>query len=191
MREIKDKCTNQGAASDFHFNPADVKGWKYLGVCSQDGLCYSDFNENFYGDAKEITLDQLDDWLGIGPDDVEWKNGDECVFDNKANLEFSSFTLEYLHQTAKIHYRFKNSFGSDMLLIEFDYGHCCAVIEKCVSKPETTQQKAERERIELVRKACPTVHHDYHIMSKSDRSFLEKSGLEWLKAFEKEKLNQQ
>lgn len=53
-------------------------------------------------------------------------------------------------------------------------------------KPETPEQKAERERLDLVKKACLTVRHDYGLMSEADRNFLEKDGLEWLKAFEKE-----
>lgn len=160
VQDAFDKCVSVGARALEAIKETETKiryqslypmHWDYFGVDYDGDTLLSDEITSYSEIAKEITLDQLDEWLGIAessPKQVEWKNGDECVFDNKVNLEFSSLTLEYLRQKAKVHYRFKNSFGYDMLLIEFDDGYCCAVCEECVSKPETPEQKSERERLE-------------------------------------------
>lgn len=104
----------------------------------------------------------------------EWKNGDECVFDDRSGIFIGLM---------------KNKSLAVVEINNKDFVDYIPVSK--LSKPETPEQKAERERLELVKKACLTVRHDYGLMSKSDRNFLEKSGLEWLRAFEKEKLNQQ
>ena len=129
--EVKDKCTNKNVSGDFHFNPSDIKRWKYLGVCSQDGLCYSDFTENFYGNAQEITLDQLDEWLGLEVKQ-EWKNGDECIYQGKP-WHFVSILSDEFHGTAVIFERISEKLKQvDLSKLE---------------KPETPEQKAERERL--------------------------------------------
>lgn len=156
-REIKEKCIKQGVAGDFHFNPADVKRWKYLGVCSQDGLCYSDFTENFYGEAQEITLDQLDEWFGIESQDTEWKNGDECIYMSHNVIH------QFIGQCPRREgYGYIQAPGFEVNLVELSN----------LSKPETPQQKEEREKRDEAKEMIQYILDNYEEFDESATDYV-------------------
>lgn len=111
-------------------------------------------------------------------DEVEWKNGDSLLWKN-GNGEFLECNAG--------RYIGYDSVENKHIFVRTDVDTYYIMYAKhsAISKPESQEQKAERERLEIVKKACLTVRHDYGLMGESDRNFLEKYGMEWLKAFEK------
>lgn len=105
------------------------------------------------------------------PNSSEWENGDECMWNG---IECTFIGMSISHPSIAIVEYLKGLVSiNDRVYVDE------------LSKPESPEQKAERERLEIVKKACLTVRHDYGLMTESDRNFLEKCGMEWLKAFEK------
>lgn len=108
-------------------------------------------------DEKEASDSMVNN--SESPNSSEWKNGDECVFDNKTKREFDNPLLddEYPNQNAIVHHTFKNKHKFDMVLIEFEDGYCAAVMQECISRPETPEQREERERMEAIKIMCDEI----------------------------------
>ncbi|AGH16103.1 hypothetical protein VPKG_00066 [Vibrio phage pYD21-A] len=92
------------------------------------------YDEKFGG-----KLDQLDAHLGV---DVEWKNGDECKFKDVSYMFVSILSNEF-HGTAVIYEPV-----TEMIM---------QVPVASLSKPETPQQREERERLEAIETMCNEV----------------------------------
>lgn len=140
VQDAFDKCVDVGVVANDGCKTAlsknryrsnfDINNYGVFGVRFDYGT-YIEVNSSYFGnDAKEITLDQLDEWLGLS-DVVEWKNGDECMIRGEK--------LIYIGES-----------------IEADI-HCVQELGSCIyrnahisviEKPETPEQKAERERLE-------------------------------------------
>lgn len=139
VQDALDKCVDAGAIA---FECVVNTSAKYAYKCDVDlqfgffGVDYEvkTYLQNsleYYGaTAQEITLDQLDEWLGLKVEE-EWENGDECVIRGEK--------LIYIGES-----------------IEADI-HCVQELGTClyrnahisvIEKPETPEQKAERERLE-------------------------------------------
>lgn len=65
VQDAFDKCRKLGVDDTELCSSLDFDYWEYFGVCGRDGWYYSDYKDDFHGNAKEITLDQLDEWLGL------------------------------------------------------------------------------------------------------------------------------
>lgn len=134
VQDAFDKCHKLGVRASNNDDVENLFDLGYFGVCARDGTYLSDSYHGYF-DAQEITLDQLDEWLGLEvEDEKEWKNGDECMIRGEK--------LIYIGES-----------------IEADI-HCVQELDSCIyrnahmsviEKPETPKQKAERERLEAVR----------------------------------------
>lgn len=151
IQDALDKCVDSGAVALERFKHAFAKHdyeysivsskWNCFGVNIDNETCFYDFKDGtdhgeFGGMQNEITLDQLDAHLGI-ESEVEWKNGDECQYKNQDD-EWNEHSGRY---------------------VCFDGYANCHVIYACdanlyhasddqIRKPETPQQRQERERLE-------------------------------------------
>lgn len=169
IAEAIDRCIIQGACAhegvDSVHDKSNFNGlmsacaWKFFGVNNDGDTTFED-EVYMYGDeAGEITLDELDEWLGIeisksqdkkfqewngeGLPPVEWENGDECVINRKAtNGEVLSDIGVYYGETTS-HYW--------LLGIGPREGGIYCKSKYWLSKPETPQQREEREREEEIK----------------------------------------
>lgn len=135
VQDAFDKCNKLGAKSSNNDEIENFRDWGYFGVCGRDGTYFSDSGGGFY-DAQEITLDQLDEWLGLEVEQevVEWKNGDECVISTKSKSKWFVVGINPLTKTSTICISNEGEFKSF-------HTHQ-------LKKPETPEQKAEREKME-------------------------------------------
>ena len=141
VQDAFDKCVDAGAdagdcvtgASSNHEYESgyEFNEYKLFGVRDTNSTRFYDYGRDFAG-AQEITLDQLDEWLGLEVEQ-DWKNGDkcmafcvECIFIGKSHLNDCDSVIMMNDGTLK-HYQ------TSML-----------------SKPETPEQKAERELYEAI-----------------------------------------
>ncbi|AVR75848.1 hypothetical protein ValSw33_24 [Vibrio phage ValSw3-3] len=140
VQDAFDKCVDAGAIaangckgvmSKFHYQGNfDVSLYSVFGVNAGFGTYIEENSDYFDDNAQEITLDQLDEWLGLEVEQ-EWKNGDECMIRGKK--------LIYIGESIEADIHCVQELGSCL----YRNAHI-SVIEK----PETPEQKAERERLE-------------------------------------------
>lgn len=138
VQDAFDKCREFGVKDTELRDSLDCNYWVYFGVCGRDGLCYSDWSNSFHGGAQEITLDQLDEWLGLS-DAVECRNGDSAYVENCTHDEIKFIGLSGNNSVAVC-----ECITSDRRVILDKFW----VSDLLKEKPETPEQKAERERVE-------------------------------------------
>lgn len=141
VQDAFDKCVDAGAVACEGVEFTDKKH-KYqdaydirfncFGVDVNSATMLYDNNENYGIDAQEITLDQIDRWLGLEVE-KEWKNGDECMVRGEK--------LIYIGESIEADIHCVQELGSCL----YRNAHI-SVIEK----PETPEQKAEREKKEAI-----------------------------------------
>ena len=91
VQDAFDKCVDAGVyAGDCvtgtekrheYESKYDLGEFKFFGVAGEratNAVRFYDRTIDFCDSAQEITLDQLDEWLGLD-EEIEWKNGDECM----------------------------------------------------------------------------------------------------------------
>lgn len=144
VQDALDKLDNAGIKNDINLLTNSFWNWSVFGVTFR--------NDVFFGNSipleagfniKEITIDQLDEWLGIAgssPKQVEWKNGDECIKNGERYIYLSRdpFKEKYsicMHARNRLVY---------------------TILTTALSKPETPEQKAERERLEAIKEMAQT-----------------------------------
>ena len=148
VQDAFDKCVDAGVSANDCIENATMKncGWRYsgyihdwkvFGVIESKGTWLGDDPRFMYSNAQEITLDQLDEWLGLEVKQ-EWNNGDECVYNGRPNLKCKFVAIHPGNKQCAIIWEG----GGDINL-------SCVSID-CLSKPETPEQKAERERLEAI-----------------------------------------
>lgn len=154
VQDAFDKCVDAGAVAKESITHTDKKHryvrdydmhFNYFGVDDDNITALYDIHENYGDDTQEITLDQLDEWLGL-ESKTEWDGeglppvGVEC--------EWIGGGLNH---------------GDWGLVVVRAYNGDCAWIEKLNNnsmhtvmnpahfrKPETPEQKAERELYEAI-----------------------------------------
>lgn len=141
VQDAFDKCVDAGAVGFEGVQQTERKNnyahcyssdFYYFGVNDENCTFLSHKQKLFGESTKEITLDQLDEWLGL---EVEqgWRNGDECQHKN-------GFIFTFIGKC-------DNPEGFDCVLMD-DSGNAVLSFVNELSKPETPEQKAERERLE-------------------------------------------
>ena len=91
-----------------------------------------------FKDGEKITMDVHKDIGNEEPNQAEWKNGDECVYNGRPNLKCMFVAIHPGNKQCAIIWEG----GGEINL-------SCVSID-CLSKPETPEQKAERERLEAI-----------------------------------------
>lgn len=140
VQDAFDKCVDAGAVEGDCVDGATSKHeyqdsyefgvYKLFGV-SKAGYARLYNTEAWFGsNAQEINLDQLDEWLGLEVE-KEWENGDECMIRGEK--------LIYIGESIEADIHCVQELGSCL----YRNAHI-SVIEK----PETPEQKSERERLE-------------------------------------------
>lgn len=137
VQDAFDKCVDAGDKCDEWEAPLELTDWEFFGFCGVSGMYLTDYSEdyeaNHLGRPQEITLDQIDEWLGVDKE-AEWKNGDKCI----------AFCVECIF-IGKSHLR---DCDSVIMMSDGTLKH----YQTCMlSKPETPEQKAERERLEAIK----------------------------------------
>lgn len=155
VQDAFDKCRKLGVKDTELCDSLVFNHWVYFGVCGSDGLYYSDYHENFHGDAKEITLDQLDEWLGLEVEQ-EW---------NGEGLPPVGVECEYFHEPRGLWVKFVPLLITDIesspnkvpaIYGEWYHPSDCMWEPDLIDlfdkpkfrKTETPEQKVERERDE-------------------------------------------
>lgn len=156
VQDAFDKCVDVGAAPFDCVIDCDAR-YRYQSEYELNFVCFgvdfdgetylSDEHERYGRDAQEITLEQLDEWLGI-KNEAEW-DGEYCL------------------QGQKDWYKYKSTYvasNGDMFAM-------CLVPHANNGKPfeqylnidetefrtiETPEQKAERERLEGIKEMAQT-----------------------------------
>lgn len=153
VQDAFDKCHNLGVRASNNDDVENLFDWGYFGVCARDGTYLSNSYDGYF-DAQEITLDQLDEWLGLDVEQ-EWKNGDSCIF---GSSDMSGVYITY------------DKYNSGHVI--YSCGEYFYVLDGDFHKPETPEQKAERERLEdgkslfeLAQKLWTEVQSDYEVYS--------------------------
>lgn len=145
VQDAFDKCVDAGAIpkervmgtkTKHSYSKAYSFNFKLFGVNVEKQTLLQDGNYPFGGPDKEITLDQLDEWLGL-ESKVEWKNGDECIKDGAKYIYVSKHPLR----------------DSSSICVHLENGLTYSLFTSSLSKPETPEQKAERELYEAIEEA--------------------------------------
>lgn len=82
--------------------------------------------------------------------EIEWCIGDECVVSNNQGYGLRKGSVRYLGKEALFVYSFKNSAEINMAVVEHYDNSCECYRIEMLKKPETREQKAARERNELI-----------------------------------------
>lgn len=177
VQDAFDKCRELGVKDTELCDSLDYSHWVYFGVCGRDGLYYSDYHDNFHGDAQEITLDQLDGWLGLEVKQ-EWDGkglppvGVDCEFKEGSPSGVSEFS-DWSKCRVLAYNKPKESSGELQIIVRDDRGDA-AIIYSCdepvFRKPETPEQKAEREKREEAKEMIQCLLDNY---TKCEESAIE------------------
>lgn len=127
-----------------------INTFKFFGVTDSHVLNSTRFymkEIDFGKTAKEITLDQLDEWLGLEVEE-EWKNGDRVTIKNPEGFGTWDEAERYLGTNGTVMAVFTNTNGKKVAAVSHDDSVCICWMLSMLSKPETPEQKAERERFE-------------------------------------------
>lgn len=146
VQDAFDKCVDAGAKSSNNDETENFRDWGYFGVCGRDGTYLSDSHHGYF-DAQEITLGQLDKWLGLELEQ-EWKAGDRVTIRNPEGFGTWDEADKYLGANGTVMAVFTNTNGKKVAAVSHDDNVCICWMLSMLSKPETPEQKAERERIE-------------------------------------------
>lgn len=166
VAEAIDKCVRSGAHvhegvnpvhtdSDFYYGLITVEAWKFFGVDDERRTTFEDEGDMYGDEAMEITLDELDEWLGIESSRAqdeklqEW-NG-EGLPPVGAECEVCNCGSNW--QSAKVLFM-----GTGLCVVDHGYGdqhyHLNSVKFR---KQETPEQREERERMEVIKIMCDEI----------------------------------
>lgn len=179
VQDAFDKCVDAGAALDEgcshtnsryeykrQYNPSL---FKFFGV-DDSHMTYMDIDLEFFMDAQEITLDQLDEWLGLS-EETDW-NG-EGLPPVGVECEWIGGGLSHGDWGAVI----VRSYNDDYAWIEKLHDKSMHTVRNPAHfrKPETHEQKAGRERVEAAYDLYLTRHINANVLYRYDE-FLKNKG---------------
>lgn len=162
VQDAFDKCVDAGANAFDGILGCDMKHsydevyefyFVYFGVDFERDTYLTDDQRNYGTEAQEITLDQLDEWLGLEVEQ-EWKNGDECVKNGEKYIYIAK------HPTK----------DGRSICVHAGNGLTYTLITGKLSKPETPEQKAEREKREEAKEMIQCLLDNY---TKCEESAIE------------------
>jgi hypothetical protein len=154
VQDAFDKCVDAGAVADecivntnrkHSYQDAYDTHFNYFGVDDDNITVLYDNNDNYGIDAQEITLDQLDEWLGL-KSKVDWCGnglppvGVECEWKGKRGGYWVPCVVVANNDKTVVVQNNGDYKHSEFEIIDLNYQE--------LRKPETPEQKAERERIE-------------------------------------------
>ena len=144
VQDAFDKCVDAGVVANesiddtkarYKYFIAYLPSFEYFGVNEDFETYLTNDWCNYGAKAQEITLDQLDEWL-VFDVEQEWKNGDECEYKDEDD-EWSTGGRYVCYDDFASHHVF---YATNMTLYH--------AASDQLRKPETQEQKAERERLE-------------------------------------------
>lgn len=146
VQDVFDKCVALGAKENEKANEDWFEKFPYFGVCAKDGT-YFGIDGDAYVGAQEITIDQLDEWLGLESKAEKPSNGQDVYIAQINTLAGVESQRYFIHQY------WCNSGHQNQL---FELGILFTDVDKAILKTksllgiphETPEQKAERERLE-------------------------------------------
>lgn len=111
---------------------------------------------------KEINLDhpitksKIGENVSVGfrlkdselPNSLEWKNGDKCVIKNPEGFGVWEEANKYLRSTGTVMAVFTNTNGLKVAAVSHEDEICICWMLSMLEKPESPEQKADRERLE-------------------------------------------
>jgi hypothetical protein len=174
VQDAFDKCVDAGVAANDCIENAAKKNdgwyyhgslfdWKMFGVCEKDGTCLADDESSLSGNPQEITLDQLDEWLGLEIEQ-EWDGnglppvGAECeILDINGDKIIGNGTVYHVDGNKFfILSKSLKDYPEESTVSMFDGAMNLYVMwvndgDNRFRKPETPEQKAERERDEAIK----------------------------------------
>lgn len=127
VQDAFDKCHNLDVRASNNGDVENIVKWKYFGVCGTDGT-YLSRSSDCYHSAQEITLEQLDEWLGLEVEQ-EWKNGDKCLVRGSKAIWIGN---DWMDDTQCIVAKYKEGCG---------YVDLVFAANEFISKPETPEDK--------------------------------------------------
>lgn len=154
--------------NEFGIGVFGLGGENYLEVYS-DG--YDEFEicgtDSLESQSKELTMSDLTDIPTETPEEkevldviesageVEWKSGDECVIRND-NDRYSIYDVHKKHvgNVGIVRSVFKTTNGTEIAAVQADNGDCVCWRVDMLKKPETPQQREERERACAIYDMC-------------------------------------
>lgn len=158
VQDAFDKCVDAGADAFECVSGAETRikyerkvkfgAFSLFGVDRHEDTYFAKSPKAFSLKSKQITLDQLDEWLGLKAEQ-EWKLGDKCV------LAGNEYTFGCVNPICDQ--------GSVVIFDDTGDYHGCCVNE--LSKPEAPEQKAERERLEAAKELY---YESNKVMSSTD-----------------------
>jgi hypothetical protein len=169
VQDAFDKCVDAGATADeciadtnrkHSYQDSYHENFNYFGVSDYNETYLTDDHCNYGECAQEITLDQLDEWLGLDGEHG-WDGeglppvGVECeILDINGNDVIGSGTIYHVdaNKFFVLSESLKN-YPEESTINMFDGTINLYVMwvnngDKRFRKPETPEQKAERERLE-------------------------------------------
>ncbi|AUR86607.1 hypothetical protein NVP1087A_26 [Vibrio phage 1.087.A._10N.261.45.F9] len=149
-----------------HFSCIEGKVQYYKGeetvISSFDGVFINVFRDIFQPSIfplsdleNQMNIDKVEtqtehqEEMSAFSGEVEWKNGDECVVINDNN-RYSVYDehKKHLGTIGIIRSLFKTKNGTEMAAVQAENGDCICWRVVMLSKPETPQQREDRERLE-------------------------------------------
>lgn len=93
--------------------------------------------------------------------EIEWKNGDECCVISSCDYSIAQEFEKYLGENCTIKSVFKNDIGVDIAAVGYKNGCCICWRIDMLSKPETEEQKVERENAEKAKELLISASRQY------------------------------
>ncbi|UYE90976.1 hypothetical protein [Vibrio phage vB_VaS_L1] len=161
VQDAFDKCHKVGIKNGEPNDATEnLHDWNYFGVCREKGTRFYDSYSSFRDSAQEITLNQLDEWLGLEAEE-EWDGWDSDgyadVFPKGKGIDVLAFIDAKVNGIngpkgrwveAKTVCCCYHQNGGAQVVVEFNGRNYAISALTYLRKPETPEQKAEREKKE-------------------------------------------
>ncbi len=131
--------------------------------------------ENQMNIDKVETQTEHQEEMSAFSGEVDWKSGDECVVinDNDRYRVYDDHK-KHLGSVGIIRSLFKTKNGTEMAAVQAENGDCICWRVVMLSKPETPQQREDRERLDCIKK----MHRDGNVDgAESDLLFFSIEGI--------------
>lgn len=157
VQDAFDKCVDAEVKCDEWETSLEITDWDFFGFCGVSGMYLTDYSEdyeaNHLGRPQEITLDQLDEWLGLEAK-VDKPNSGQDIYIAQINTLAGVESQRYF-----IHQYWCDSRHQNQLLelgiLFTDKNEAVLKTKSLLGIPhETPEQKAERERQYAVYDMC-------------------------------------
>lgn len=169
VQDAFDKCVDAGAVAEEGIAGTNKKHeyqeeygiyFNCFGVDGDNITVLYDNHENYGINAQEITLDQLDEWLGLEVKQ-EWKAGDRVTIRNPDGFGTWDEAEKYLGTNGTVMAVFTNTNGKKVAAVSHEDNVCICWMLSMLSKPETPEQKAEREKKEEAKEMIQCLLDNY------------------------------